>query len=71
MRAAINGPPATKPTASKGKDPHEITKVKTKKVISGWRLSADTGSLLSIPPEDGGMAPAAIVPPSDLGRICR
>jgi hypothetical protein len=47
MRAAMNGPPATKRTASNGKNPQEIKKVKTKNVMSGWRLIAATVALLS------------------------
>jgi hypothetical protein len=71
MRAERSGPDGKNLTASKGKNPHEITKVKTKKVMSGWRLTADVEFLLFILPENRGMAPAAMVPPSDLGRICR
>jgi hypothetical protein len=47
IRAAISGPDGKNLMASTGKNPHEITKVKTKNVMSGWRLSAGTVSLLS------------------------
>jgi hypothetical protein len=46
MRAAMSGPDGRNLTASNGKNPHEITKVKTKNVMSGWRLTAATVSLL-------------------------
>jgi len=47
MRAAISGPDGKNMTASNGKKPHEITKVKTKNVMIGWRLTSDTVCLLS------------------------
>jgi len=46
IKAAMSGPDGKNLTASNGKNPHEITKVKTKNVMSGWRLTADTRSLL-------------------------
>jgi hypothetical protein len=49
----MSGPDGKNLTASTGKNPHEITKVKTKNVMSGCLLTADIKSLLSPARERG------------------